>query len=95
MKKNRYLSWAQPQLLLPEDLLRGDQPYLTEDQVKQHFTETQRDFLSRRFPLYCPDMRVIEKGQLPTYFHREGGLDDINDSAIIMAYIAQYYVRFR
>ncbi len=40
-------------------------------------------------------MRVIEKGQLPTRFHREGGLDDINDSTIIIAYIAQYYVRFR
>jgi len=95
MKKNRYLRWTQPELILPEDIQRGDQPYLTPEQIKQHFTETQRDFLARRFPLYCPDMRVIEKSQLSDHFHREGGLGDINDSAIIMAFIVQYYVRFR
>lgn len=95
MKKNRYLRWTQPELILPEDIQRGDQPYLTPDLVMKHFTETQRDYLARRFPLYCPDMRAIEKSQLSDYFHREGGLGDINDSAIIMAFVVQYYVRFR
>lgn len=95
MKKNRYSDWIQPQLILPEELLRGDQPYLTPELVRKYFTETQQEFLARRFPLYCPDMRVIEKEQLPDYFHHEGGMGGINDSAIIMAYIAQYYVRWR
>ena len=95
LKKNKYLRWTEPQLVLPEEILRGDQPYLTEELIKKHFTETQRDFLKRRFPLYCPDMRLIQKEQLPEHFKRKGGKGDINDSAIIMAFIVQYYVRFR
>lgn len=96
MTKNyRYLSWSQPQLILPEERLRVDQPYLTLELITKHFTETQQDFLRRRFPLYCPDMRVITKEQLAEHFHHESGMGGINDSAIIMAFIVQYYVRFR
>ena len=29
MKKSKYLHWLTPQLILPEETLRGDQPYLT------------------------------------------------------------------
>lgn len=90
-KDSKYLHWLTPQKFAPLDAIRADEPAITMDQLKKHFTETQVDFIQRRISMECPDLRVMPQERVAEFFSRDDG---INDAKIILTFIVQYYVRF-
>lgn len=91
-KASKYAAWLEPfQEPAPLKSAGRSLPPLNEGLLKKHFTQTQVEFLKRRVELDCPDLRYLEKEELPKYFARDRG---INDAGIIMTFIVQYFVRF-
>lgn len=90
-KRNRYLDWCTEMPLYVPDPLRDPQAPGIDPEHLKRLTPEQRRFLERRVPLDCPDMHLISREELPTYFARAGGL---NIAKIILTDVAQYVIRF-
>ncbi len=56
------------------------------------FTKPQLEFLRRRVSLDAPDLRVITREELPTYFSLGS---ELNESRFVLTFVFQYFVRFQ
>jgi hypothetical protein len=85
-----WLGGPGPRLDPPPEELRSDGPAVTPAQLER-FTKKQRAYLASNVRLDCPDIRAMREEQLPAYFSRKEGL---NEMVLIRTFVFQYFIRF-